>query len=86
MVRSISDHLAQFLSLTSYNLKTIITRTYINVTVNIINTSNKYFSDFLTDTLQSKFFVTPALPDEVQEIVNSLNHKRPKEPNTKVFD
>ena len=36
--------------------------------------TSKHFSGFLTEPLQSKFFLTPTLPDEVQEIIKSLNN------------
>ena len=44
--------------------------------------TNKHFSDFLTEPLQSSFFLTPTLPDEIQEIIKSLNNKKATGPNS----
>ena len=38
--------------------------------------TNKHFSDFLTEPLQSNFFLTPTLSLEIQEIIKSLNNKK----------
>ena len=48
--------------------------------------TNKHFSDLISEPLQSNFFLTPTLPDEIQEI--SLNSKKatgPKSIPTKVL-
>ena len=38
--------------------------------------TNNHFSDFLTEPLQSKYFLTPTIPDEIQEIIKILNNKK----------
>ena len=38
--------------------------------------TNKRFSDFLSEPLQSNLFLTPTLPDEIQETIKSLNSKK----------
>ena len=47
----------------------------------IVNT-NKHLSDFLTEPLQSNFFLTPTLPVEIQEILKCINNKKATEPNS----
>ena len=47
----------------------------LEIEVMIVKT-NKHFSDFLSEPLQSNFFLTPTLPDEIQEIIKSLNSKK----------
>ena len=44
--------------------------------------TKKHFSDFLSEPLQSNFFLTPTLPDEIQEIIKNLNSKKATEPNS----
>ena len=44
--------------------------------------TNKHFSDFLSEPLQSNFFVALTLPDEIQEIIKSLNSKKATGPNS----
>ena len=44
--------------------------------------TNKHFSDFLSEPLQSNIFLTPTLPDEIQEIIKSLNSKKATGPNS----
>ena len=44
--------------------------------------TNKCFSDFLSDPLQSNFFLTSKLSDEIQEIIKSLNSKKATGPNS----
>ena len=43
--------------------------------------TNKHFSDFLTKPLQSNFFLSPTLLDEIQEVIKSLNNKKAIGPN-----
>ena len=38
--------------------------------------TKKHFSDFLSEPLQSNVFLSPTLPDEIQEIIKSLNSKK----------
>ena len=38
--------------------------------------TNKIFLDFLTELLQSNFFLTPTLSHKIQEIIKSLNNKK----------
>ena len=45
----------------------------LEIEVMIVKTNN-HFSDFLSEPLQSNFFLTPTLPDEIQDI--SLNSKK----------
>ena len=44
--------------------------------------TKKHFSDFLSEPLQSNVFLTPTLPDEIQEIIKSLNSKKATGPNS----
>ena len=53
----------------------------LEIEVMIVKT-NKHFSDFLSEPLQSNFFLTPTLPDESQEIIKSLNSKKATGPNS----
>ena len=47
--------------------------------------TNKHFSVFLTGPLKSNFFLTTTLPDEIQEVIKSLNHKKASNIPTKIL-
>ena len=66
----ISNHFNKFFSTIAQQIEGKIVKT------------NKHFSDFLSDPLQSNFFLTPTLPDEIQEIIKSLNSKKATGPNS----
>ena len=66
----ISNHFNKFFSTIVQQIESKIVKT------------NKHFSDFLSDPLPSNFFLTPTLPDEIQEIIKSLNSKKATAPNS----
>ena len=66
----ISNHFNKFFSTIAQQIEGKIVKT------------NKHFSDFLSEPLQSNFFLTPTLPDEIQEIIKSLNSKKATGPNS----
>ena len=58
----ISNHFNKFFSTIAQKIQGKIVKT------------NKHFSDLISEPLQSNFFLTPTLPDEIQDI--SLNSKK----------
>ena len=66
----ISNHFNKFFSAIAQKIQGKIVKT------------RKYFSDFLFEPLQSKFFLTPTLLGEIQEIIKSLNSKKATGPNS----
>ena len=56
----ISNHFNKFFSTIAQKIEGKIVKT------------NKHFSDFLTEPLQSSFLLTPPLPDEIQGVIKSL--------------
>ena len=66
----ISNHFNMFFSTIAQQIEGKIAKT------------NKHFSDFLSEPLQSNFFLTPTLPDKIQEIIKSLNSKKATGPNS----
>ena len=48
---------------------------------NIVHTS-KYYTDYLTNPLEKTFFLTPTLPDEVEDIIKTLNLRKSISPNS----
>ena len=66
----ISNHFNKFFSTIAQQFEGKIVKT------------NKHVSDFLSEPLQSNFFLTPTLPDEIQKIIKSLNSKKATGPNS----
>ena len=71
----------QFLISNPFNtfFSTIVTKIRKNVK------TNKHFSVFLTSRLKSNIFLTTTLPDEIQEVIKSLNHKKASNIPTKIL-
>ena len=66
----ISNHFNKFFSTIAQQIEGKIVKT------------TKHFSDVQSEPLQSNFFLTPTLPDEIQEIIKSLNSKKATGPNS----
>ena len=60
----ISNHFHKFFSTIAQKIEGKIVKT------------SKRFPDFLTEPLQSNFFLTPTLPDELQKVIKSVNNKK----------
>ena len=66
----ISNHFNKFFSTIAQKIHSKLVKT------------NQHFSNFLSEPLQSNIFLTPTLPDEIQEIIKSLNSKKSRGPNS----
>ena len=66
----ISNHFNKFFSTIAQQIEGKIVKT------------NKHFQDFLSEPLQPNLFLTPTLPDEIQEIIKTLNSKKATGPNS----